>query len=174
MTTQDLAICGLGLFSDEVFTSSDLNRRCSVVLNHARRNPVTISRNNEQFALLRREHAASLVKALTHLSSIVGLIMAVEAIKNGETPAPDHAWVKAFDEEDRTRMIREILPLASSAIYTNDWDSVEARIHEWNESAEVILAGVLNEAIQEESEEQPLTDPRDIATREPDCATTGK
>ena len=40
-----------GLFSDEVFTAGDLNRRSSEVLNRASQNPVTIGRNGERFAL---------------------------------------------------------------------------------------------------------------------------
>ncbi len=59
-----------GIYQDRVFQATELNRKHSYVLDCARKGPVTISRNNELFALLRREQAAELVHAVNLLKEV--------------------------------------------------------------------------------------------------------
>ncbi len=63
-----------GVFSDEVFTTTELNRHAGALLDRARNTPVTISRNNEQFALLPREQAAKLYFTLNRMRSALALL----------------------------------------------------------------------------------------------------
>lgn len=161
MAAASLASRGFGLFSDEVFSSTDLNRRSAEVLNHARRNPVTIARNNERFALLRREQAASLVRGITQMIEVVQLAQGAVALRKrcpGEVP-PSVAWMSAFDEEDRQAMLGEVFTACVQASTDDAWEAVEEILHQWRESAAVIESGVLRQAMESEADEQPLTHP---------------
>jgi prevent-host-death family protein len=159
------AVRNFGLFSDEVFTSTDLNRRSGEVLNRARRTPVTIARNNERFALLRRDQAASLVKGLTQLVEVVQLAQSAVALRKNrpDQVAPSVAWMRAFDEEDRQSMLDEIFTSCVQASAADDWDAVTALIHQWRESASVAESGLLRQAMDAESDEQPLPHPSAIS-----------
>src|SRR5271165_4866412 len=99
----------LGVFSDDVFTSTQLNRSASVVLNRARTRPVTIVRNNEQFALLRRDQASELITAVVQLEETVRLILGVSSLREGKDLPASIAWIRALDEEERASMVEEVL-----------------------------------------------------------------
>jgi hypothetical protein len=161
MPTAGLAFRGFGLFSDEVFSSTDLNRRSAEVLNHARKNPVTIARNNERFALIRREQAASLVRGLTQMVEVVLLAQGGVALRKNNPDAipPGVAWMKAFDEEDCLSMLTEVFTACIQASADDAWGDVEELIHQWRESAAAIQSGVLRQAMDSDRDEQPLTDP---------------
>lgn len=161
MATSALTIKDLWLFQDEVFSSTDLNRRAGEVLDHAAKHPVTISRNKEQFALLKREHAARLIKAAQQFEPTLELIAGgLSAVEGKELPT-SLAWMRAFDPDDLRKMIREIVVASIDALQeTGDWDSVNAIIHEWHESALVVTSGVLDEAMKSPADESPLPDPR--------------
>src|SRR5260370_42316141 len=88
----------LGVFGDKLYTSTDLNRRSGEVLNHAREHPVTISRNNEQFALLRREQAAQLVRTVKNISSAMAVLSAAQTALSGGPPELE--WLKVFEKND--------------------------------------------------------------------------
>jgi hypothetical protein len=168
MPTIGQSFQGFGLFSDEVFSSTDLNRRSAEVLNRARKNPVTIARNNERFALIRREQAASLVRGLAQMMEVMQLAQGVVALQKDDPDAvpPGVAWIGAFDEEDRLSMLTEVFTACAQASTDGDWGGVEALIHEWYESAAVIETGVLREAMESDPNEQPLTDPSTLIALE--------
>jgi hypothetical protein len=152
-----------GLFSDEVYSSSDLNRRAGEVLDHARERPVTISRNREQFALLKREQVAKLIQTSNHFGPIVELVVAALSIAEGKEPQNSLAWLKAFDVGDLRKMIREVLVASSQALRDKtDWEPVHAIIYEWHESALLAMSGVFEEMMATPSEEVPLPDPRTV------------
>jgi hypothetical protein len=154
-----------GVFSDQVYSAKDLNRRCGAVLDRARTSPVTISRNGEQFALFNREQAADLVKAALRFGPTLELLLGALAVVEGKEPAPAQEWLKAFDRDDIRKMIREVMSASIVALReTGDWDAVESIIHEWHESALVSLSGVLDEAIHSPADESlpPLSDPRKL------------
>jgi hypothetical protein len=149
----------LGVFSDDVFTSTQLNRSASVVLNRARTRPVTIVRNNEQFALLRRDQASELVTAVAQLEETVRLILGVSALKDGKDPSASIAWIRALDEEERASMVEEVLAACKRAGGDGGWESVGNIMHEWRESALVAQSSVLMDAMRTEADEQPLPRP---------------
>jgi prevent-host-death family protein len=157
----------LNLFTDELFTSTDLNRRAGEVLNQARKAPVTISRNGEQFALLKREQAAELVKSVAQFGQTLELIEGVLSVVEQKAPPSSLLWLKAFDAPDLRKMLREVLVASASALReTGDWDSVNAIVHEWHESASVAMTGVYEEAMASPADETPLPDPRSLAAGE--------
>lgn len=168
MSTIEPTVRNFGLFSDDVFTSTDLNRRAGEVLNRARETPVTIARNSERFALLRRDQAASLVKGLAQLVEVVQLAQSAGALRENRPDqiAPGAAWIQAFDEEDRQSMLNEIFATCLQASVADDWDSVSTLIQQWRESATVAESGVLLQAMDGESDEQPLPSPRSFPARE--------
>jgi hypothetical protein len=163
MATSALTIKDLSLFQDEVFSSTDLNRRAGEVLDHATKHPVTISRNKEQFALLKREQAAGLIKVAQQFEPTLELIAgALSAVEGKELP-PSVAWMRAFDTDDLRKMMREIVVASIDALQeTGDWDRVNAIIHEWHESALVVTSGVLDAAMKSPADESRLPDPRSI------------
>ena len=57
------------IYSDELISATELNRQPGRVLDIAQERPVTITRNDHAFALLRREQMAGLVKAAAQTRS---------------------------------------------------------------------------------------------------------
>lgn len=170
MIAPELPIGGFGLFGDEVFTSTDLNRRSAEVLNRARKHPVTIARNNEQFALLRRDQAANLIKAVGQMREVIDLFQATVSASAGVEPPPHVAWVKELDEDDRTSMLKEVLAECSRVSANGDWEALGDLIHAWRESAAVVRSGVLDRVLAEPADEQPATVPNN--EQEPRAGTT--
>jgi prevent-host-death family protein len=151
-----------GVFGDEVYTSTDLNRRAGEVLNRAREHPVTISRNNEQFALFPREQAAKLVRTVNRIGVAVELLGAIHDALSGGTPSI--SWVRMFEKDDLEKLFAEVLSATRDAsIGRCDWDHVAAVIHEWQESALVAKSGVLDTPMHSEfSDESPLPHPAQV------------
>jgi hypothetical protein len=163
----------MGVFEDQVYSSTDLNRRAGEVLDQAREGPVTISRNKEMFALLRRDKAAGLVRAMLQFGPTLELVEGVLSVVEGKEPSSAVAWLKAFNTDDLRKMIREVLVASRSALReTGDWEAVNSIIHEWHESALVALSGVLEEAMKSPAEETPLTNPRTILEAEKELVST--
>jgi hypothetical protein len=153
------------MFGDAVFTSTDLNRRSAEVLNQARLRPVTISRNNEQFALLRREQAAQLVATAAQALPVAELLGAATAALSGAPAVSPYDWLGEFETDDLRRLCAEVAAALREALAgRTDWDEVDAVLHEWHESALVAASGVLDAALQEPAERQPLE-----ALGQPEC-----
>lgn len=169
---------GFGVFGDEVYTSTDLNRRSGEVLNHARERPVTISRNNEQFALLRREIAAKLVNSMTKVQGVMRVLVAADAAVSGRDVDPFVSWLKVYEKDDLQKLCSEVLEATSMAVSGDaDWNYVDAVIHEWRQSALVAKSGLLDAMMySEESDETALPSPKDVLSSasesEVACATT--
>lgn len=168
-----------GLFSDDVFTATELNRRGGAILDRARRGPVTISRNNEQFALLRRDQAAKLVGTVNRIFRSVALLSEVHTALEGGQASDAFKWLAVYEKDDLQKLFREVLAeTRKAAAGERDWDDVDALIHEWRESAAIAESGVLETAMVEPSDEQPLEDPEEVlrslahAEAEPRCQTT--
>ena len=159
------------LFTDKLYTTTDLNRRTGEVLNHAQKAPVTISRNGEQFALLRRDQAAELVRAALQFGPILQLIESALSVAEGSQPSTPFDWLREFETSDLKKLVREVLVASIAALNeTNDWDAVSSIIHEWHESALVAASGVLEEVMNSPSDETPLTDPRQILEAQKELA----
>lgn len=150
-----------GLFSDEVFTSTDLNRRSAEVLNRARQGPVTIARTNELFALLRREDAAQLVRAASELGKAIRVFNALAKAQSGSVVPEPFGWIGDLCEADRNSFLLELTDTLSRANNGDcSWEEVDAVIHEWHSSAMVIRSGILKNAIVRTEEFGELEPPQ--------------
>jgi hypothetical protein len=156
-----------GIFSDEVFTATELNRRGGAILDRARHRPVTISRNNEQFALLRREQASKLFGTVNRIVRAVSVLSEAQTAIAGGQVSENFSWIEAYDKDDLQSLVSEVLQASRTAASNDcDWDEVEALIHEWRESAIVAQSGVLDAAMfTEPQEETPLEHPEEILRR---------
>src|SRR5271165_3126635 len=109
MASATLQMNSFEMFGDEVYTSTDLNRRSGEVLNHARERPVTISRNNEQFALLKRDQAARLVRIADRTARVLNLLSELHFAIGGQSPSPSFRWLSMFEKDNLEKMCDEIL-----------------------------------------------------------------
>jgi hypothetical protein len=148
-----------GIFTDEMVTATDLNRHAGDVLNRARLRPVTISRNNEQFALMRREVVGKLIRGHTCLKRSTELIGAAWKYSQDGRASTSYEWLSAFDGAELQEMAGEIISAIARAIESEEWASVESVIHEWQESALAITSGVLHSAMRSEPGETPIPPP---------------
>lgn len=163
------------LYSDEVFTATELNRRVGTVLDRARVGPVTISRNNELFALVRREYAAGMIQLVRQMQAALETLAAIHSALSGEPLSAQFCWLDAFEKDDLARMNAEVFSSVGEAVSgAVEWNEVEALTHEWKESALVAKSGVLLAALSEDSaEEYPLLHPDIVLPyQEPSILTT--
>jgi hypothetical protein len=129
----------LGLvYGDELITATELNRQPGRVLDLAMDHPITITRNDQHFALLRRDKMAPLVKAAALSLKVFEITTAAYWLRLGEEIGSEHpyGWLKVFDEEELSELISEIeknYRLVESEPAA--CDRIEATIYEWFESA---------------------------------------
>ena len=144
-----------GIYQDKVFQATELNRKHSHVIDCARTGPVTITRNNELFALLRREQVAELVHAVNLLKEVTQVLAAAMVVaKGGDSVLAHYDWVQAFDEADLTAM-RDDLMAAIDAASCGDgnWGDVDCILHQWRESGLAARSGVLSATLADASED---------------------
>lgn len=150
------------IFSDELITATELNRQPGRVLDKALEHPVTITRNDQSFALLRREEVTFLVKTATQSKTVFELLTVAFSLLLGkeigfENP---YGWLRVFDSDDLQDFIKEVseaFRLIDSSSTT--WNMIDAIIHEWHESAIAIASPELAAAFSDEIDEVPLTQP---------------
>jgi hypothetical protein len=156
------------IFADDVYSSTDLQRRAGDVFDQARSHPVTISRNNEQFALFSRELAAELFKAARITKSAFEALTAVLRALKGEQVIGAMAWLTLYEKDDLERFCAELTEGIEVAGCSSDWEGVQAIIYEWRESAMVAKSGVIDAAMfTDESSEEPLPHPLSINPTQP-------
>jgi hypothetical protein len=160
-----MALAGFsGVFGDRVYSAKDLTRRTAEVLDQVQKAPVTISRKQEQYAILKREQAAGLIRSTLKIIPIIELLEGALSAAEQKDPPRALAWLRAFDQDDLRKLVREVLTASDAALRgVADWDTVDAIVHEWHESALVIMSGTLAEAKSSPADEVPLPDPRAIA-----------
>lgn len=136
------------LYSDCLFSSSDLNRRAGYVLDTALTTPVTITRNNDSFALLKREVMTNMAKEIEQMNNITQLVNIAYRLSEGQDIETNHQfkWIEEFDSEERSELVNEVYKALELAKSTDDWDEVAAVLHEWRESALAIASDELTEA----------------------------
>lgn len=147
------------MFGDKMYTSTDLNRRSAEVLDSALKQPVTISRNSEQFALMPREQAAMLYRTLSGVLELTQLLAAVAThLYDGTAPAEQYSWLGVYEKDDLQRFTSELTREARRVLSEGcAWDDVDGVIHAWKESALVAKSGLLDHAMfVEDADEQPL------------------
>ena len=150
------------IFSDELITATELNRQPGRVLDKALEHPVTITRNDQSFALLRREEVTFLVKTATQSKTVFELLTVAFSLLLGkeigfENP---YGWLTVFDSDDLQDFIKEVseaFRLIDSSSTT--WNMIDAIIHEWHESAIAIASPDLAAAFSDKIDEVPLTEP---------------
>lgn len=136
------------IFNDAIFSSSELNRRSGYVLDTALEKLVTITRNNDSFALVKREFVANMAMGIEQISQANQIINVVFRLTIGQEieSTNEYKWVTEFNQEERIELLNEINEALNLAKSTNDWEEVVAVIHEWRESAIAIASDELDEA----------------------------
>jgi hypothetical protein len=136
------------IYSDCIVTSSELNRRSGQILDTALTTPVTITRNNDSFALLRRELMANMAKGIEQTDKVSQLVNVAYRLSSGQEIETNHEfkWIEEFDSEERSELVNEVYSALKLAKSTNDWDEVRDVIHEWRESALALTSEELGEA----------------------------
>ena len=117
--------------------------------NRARNGPVTIARNNEHFALIRRDQAEGLIQAVAQFKEVVELFEGATPVRAGLKPPASMTWVAGLNKEDQVAMIGEVLTECARASAENDWNAVGDLLHQWKESAAAMDSGVLRSALAE-------------------------
>ena len=150
------------IYSDELITATELNRQPGRVLDKALERPVTITRNDQSFALLRREEVSFLVKAATQSKAVFEALTVAFSLLLGKEIGFEHpyGWLSVFEEDDLQDFIKELskaFRLIDSS--TTAWEIIDAIIHEWHESAVAAASLELADAFSAETDEVPLKPP---------------
>ena len=135
------------IYSDCIVTSSELNRRSGQILDTALTTPVTITRNNDSFALLRRELMANMAKGIEQTDKVSQLVNVAYKLSSGQEieSSNEFKWIEEFDSEERSELVNEVYEALELAKSTDDWDEVRDVIHEWRESAIAIASEELDQ-----------------------------
>ena len=151
------------IFGDEIFTATDLNRRAGQVLDEAKNRPVTITRNDEAFALLLRKDASRMVEAASNAGRMVDLVAAISTYRQAGAPVPvghPFEWLNAFDMDELKELLAEMYGTFRRAASAEiSWDDFEAVLHEWHESAMALRSEALAAAFAAPGDEVPLAEP---------------
>ena len=126
------------IFSDELITATELNRQPGRILDKALEHPITITRNDQSFALLRRENMALFVNAAQQSRATLELINAAfRLLLNPKTEIEySYNWLRVFDTEELNELIDEVMATYHSVdLLKKDWQDLDILIHEWYESA---------------------------------------
>lgn len=136
------------IYSDYLVTSSELNRRSGQILDTALKTPVTITRNNDSFALIRRELMANMAQEIEQMNNFIQLMNVVHRVDSGQKIESSNGfkWIEEFDSEERSELVDEVYEALELAKLTDDWDEVRDVIHEWRESALALNSDELSEA----------------------------
>ncbi|MBD2195216.1 MULTISPECIES: hypothetical protein [Calothrix] len=153
------------IYSDELITATELNRQPGRVLDKALQHPVTITRNDQSFALLRRENVAAFVKAAQRSKEIVELLSTAFRLLLKQKIVPEHpySWLLVFDADELNELIDEVTQAYRLVdLDEQAWNELESLIHEWHESALAISNPELRAAFTENSDEEIALSPTEI------------
>lgn len=150
------------VYGDELITATELNRSSGRILDLAMTQPVTITRNDQHFALLRRDEMALLVKAAALSMKVFEVTATAYRLRLGEEIGSEHlyGWLKVFDKDELSELSAEIekdYRLVESEPAA--WDRIEATIYEWHQSAIALSSPELAAAFSDEINEVLLTQP---------------
>lgn len=152
------------LFGDLLIQATELNRRGGSVLDMALQRPVTITRKNESFALLRRDVAAHWYAISDEAELFLTLLGALYELRVEKKLPEDHPyhWLSRFDEGDRDYMVRDLIEAFAEVVSGKDPEAVSLTLVEWQDSYDVMESGILAEAMAEPADPVPLTPPDEI------------
>lgn len=136
------------IYSDCIVTSSELNRRSGQILDTALTTPVTITRNNDSFALVKRDVMTRMANETYQMDCFIELTSVLRRVNSGQTIEQNNGfkWVEEFDSEERSELLEEIYSALEKTKSVDDWSYVQNTIHEWRESAIAIASEELGEA----------------------------
>ncbi len=136
------------VYGDYLVTSSELNRRSGQILDTALTTPVTITRNNDSFALVKRDVMTNMANSISVMDSFIELTSVIRRVDLGQEIESSNGfkWVEEFDSEERCELLDEVYSALEKAKKINDWSVVGDVIHEWRESAIAIASEELSEA----------------------------
>ncbi|HEY9702070.1 MAG TPA: hypothetical protein V6C58_06475 [Allocoleopsis sp.] len=147
-------------YSDELITATELDDQTWRVLDKAYEHPVTITRQDQYFALLRREDVAYLINGIKQSKTVCELLSVAYCLLIGKNINYEHQyrWLKVFDQDELKDFIQEINEVfLLNDTSDNTWELLEAIIYEWKESAIAISSPDLAFAFNDETDEIPLT-----------------
>lgn len=150
------------IYSDTLISATDLNRQPGRVLDLALKQPVTITRNDEAFALLRREDAARMLDTASHVEPLIELIQVIYRLllERSTEPAAPYQWLTQFDPDELNELLTELNHTIQAIFAGNQiWESIDLLIHEWQESAQALTSPSLAAAFGAEPDETILTAP---------------
>lgn len=150
------------VFDDVIVSATTLNRRSGEVLDLALEKCVTIMRNEQAFALLRRDDMAEMTALLRAAHRALDLFHALERVRSGAVldAADEFEWITAFPPEDLKNMADEVYAAYARARTGEvSLDEVDAVIHEWQESAWAVRSPRVRAAFEAAADEIPLTEP---------------
>ena len=150
------------VFDDVIVSATALNRRSGEILDQALEKCVTIMRNDQAFALLRREQAAEMTNLLRCAQRVLDLVHAVDHVRSTAPldPANEFEWITAFPSNDLKNMAEEVYEIYARARSGEvPLDEVDAVIHEWQESAWAVRSHDVRAAFEAVANEVPLTEP---------------
>lgn len=135
------------LYNDTIYTSRDLNRSTAKVLDKALEEPVTITRNNDSFALLRREKMGDMSKKILYTRVVAYLYEAICKVNMQQVldPGDPYKWVDKFDREEHIDLLSELSSAMQHSENTDDWEELRCLILEWSESAIAISSDDLDD-----------------------------
>lgn len=158
-----------GVYSDKIITATDLNRQPGRILDMALERPVTITRNDQSFALLPRNDMAQLVKVAQQTSTVLEAIDVAYRLRLQEQIDTEHpyGWLNVFEPDELSDFIEDVMS-AFRALGSKPkaWDRLDAIIHQWHESAIAIQSDELAEAFSDEHDEVLLAQPKPGNTHE--------
>lgn len=143
------------IYSDELITATELNRQPGRILDKALEHPVTITRNDQSFALLRRESVALYVKAAQRSSEILELLSTAFHLLLEQKIGTEHplGWLRVFDSEELKEFIDEVTQAYRLVnLSEKAWDELDAIIYEWYESALAISNPEFEAAFSQKSD----------------------
>ncbi|TVQ46899.1 MAG: hypothetical protein EA365_04405 [Gloeocapsa sp. DLM2.Bin57] len=143
------------IFEDTIINATDLNRSPGSVLDKALKHPVTITRRDEQFALLRRDVIAKYVEFNQYSQNFADILLSVVMLLTGQKIQGDnpYVWLSVFDHDELQELSEEISVAYRYGKESENWDEFTAKIHEWKESAIAIASPELEEAFYLEKEQ---------------------
>jgi hypothetical protein len=153
---------GQPVFDDVIVSATALNRRSGEILDQALEKCVTIMRNDQAFALLRREHAAEMTTQLRRAQQVLDLFHAIDRVRSDAAldPADEFEWITAFPSDDLRNMADEVYATYARARRGEVApEEVDAVIHEWQESAWAVRSPDVRAAFEPAADEVSLTEP---------------
>jgi len=150
------------VFEDVIVSATALNRRSGEILDQAWERSVTIMRNEQAFALFRREYAAEMAALLRSAQHVLDLFHSIERVRAGEKldAADEFEWITAFTPEDLQDMLGEVYAVyARARSGEGPLEEVSAVIHEWQESAWAVRSPDVRAAFAAADDEVPLAQP---------------